>query len=404
MFNFNNLIMKTVCGLDVHKDTIFVCTLNEQGASVLGEFTTMTPDLNRLRDYLKEQCVEQVAMESTGIYWIPIWRVLEERSDFELILVNPYFIKQVPGRKTDVKDSQWIAMLLMKGLLRGSYIPDRRIRELREYGRKAVKLCGQLNRIEMEIDRQLSKCNIRITSLASTINSQTVMKVVQAIIGGETRSEVLETMVHGRIRNKYKEQVRASLTGTIAPYDILLLRQSYQAHNLFLDQQEELNQAMLAICEADFQQELALLCSMPGIKKIAAMQIIAEVGFSVKAFITAAALCGWAGLRPRNDESAGKIKSKKILHGNKYIRRILVQCAWASSRTKGSWFKWKFDELSKRMTSKKALIAIARKMLVVVWCILETGVPYQPRPIIPDENKRNRQIQYHRKQLEALLT
>jgi len=394
--------MKTVCGLDVHKDTIFACTLNQNGDQDISECSTMTPDLLRLRDRLKELGVRRVAMESTGIYWIPIWRVLE--SDFELILVNPYFIKQVPGRKTDVKDSQWIAMLLMKGLLRGSYIPEKRIQELREYGRRAVKLCGQLNRTEMDIDRQLSKCNIRITSLASSINTQSVMKVVQAIIEGETRPEVLETLVHGRIRNKYKEQVRASLTGTIAPHDVLLLRQSYQVHNLFLAQQEELNQAMSVICEADYQKELSLLCSIPGVQKNSAMQIIAEVGFSVKAFITAAALCGWAGLRPRNDESAGKIKSKKILHGNKYVRRVLVQCAWAASRTKGCWFKWKFDELNKRMTSKKALIAIARKMLVVIWCILYSRAPYQERPIIPDENKRQRQIQYYRKQLDALLT
>ena len=395
--------MKTVCGLDVHKDTIFVCILKEDGTKELSECTTMTPDLHKLRSLLKVKGVRQVAMESTGIYWIPIWRVLEAE-DFELILVNPYFIKQIPGRKTDVKDSQWIAMLLMKGLLRGSYIPDKRLRELREYGRKEVKLCSQLNRVEMEIDRQLAKCNIRITSLASKINSQTVMKVVKAIIDGETQPEKLETLVHGRIRNKYKEQVRAALTGTIAPHDVLLLRQSYQVHTLFLSQKEELHQAMSAICERDFKDELALLCSIPGIQQTGAMQIIAEVGFSVKAFITAAALCGWAGLRPRNDESAGKIKSKKILHGNKYIRRILVQCAWAASRTKGSRFQWKFDELCKRISSKKALIAIARKLLVTIWCVLHDQVPYQPRPFIVDEKKRQRQILYYRTQLDSLLT
>jgi transposase len=160
--------MNKVCGLDIHKDTIFLCILSIDGPEYIGELSTLTPDIEALRDLLIKEGVKEVTMESSGIYWIPVWRISEDH--FEMKLVNPYYIKQIPGRKTDVKDAQWIATVLQKGLIKGSHIPSKQIRELREYERGYVKLCVQINRVEQEIENQLSKCNIRITSFASHIS------------------------------------------------------------------------------------------------------------------------------------------------------------------------------------------------------------------------------------------
>ncbi len=209
--------MKKICGLDVHKDTIFLCILAENGQTFLKEYTTLTPDIASMRDLIKEQHVSEVAMESTGIYWIPIWRILQ--GHVEMKLVNPYFIKQLPGRKTDVKDSQWIATVLQKGLIRGSYIPGQHIQELRQYERRYVRICEHISRIEQALDRQLHRCNIRITNFTSKVCSASVMGVVRGLIKGESSPEELIKHIHGRITNKHKEKIAASLQGFVSDSD-----------------------------------------------------------------------------------------------------------------------------------------------------------------------------------------
>lgn len=195
--------MKKVCGLDVHKDTIFLCILAGNGQTFLKEFGTLTAEVEEMRNLIKAEQVEDLAMESTGIYWIPIWRILQ--GQVEMKLVNPYFIKQLPGRKTDVKDSQWIATVLQKNLIKGSYIPGKHIQELRQYERRYVHLCEQVTRVEQAIDRQLHRCNIRITNFTSKVGSASVMGVVKGLIQGETTPEQLIQHVHGRITNKHQE-------------------------------------------------------------------------------------------------------------------------------------------------------------------------------------------------------
>jgi transposase len=345
--------------------------------------------------------VKTVALESTGIYWIPVWKILEKH--FELILVNPYYIKQVPGRKTDVKDAQWIATLLQKGLLKGSFVPGELLRELREYERGYVRLCSHESRLEQAIDRQLIKCNIRITSFASQIGSATVMKIVQAICDGQADAGELEKLVHGRIRNKHKEKVYQSLQGAIRPADRLLLRQAYQQYTLIKQQKDELIELMSRICQDHFEQEMKALGTIPGVNHLSSMMIIAEVGVDMQSFPSDKHLVSWVGLRPRNDESAGKIKSKKVTHGNKYLRRVLVQCAWAASRTKGSWFQGKFQQLCVRKSEKKALIAIARKQLMIIYHLLQTKMPYFAPIQVITEKQKERKIKYLQKQLDALL-
>ena len=393
--------MKAVSGLDVHKDTIFACILQKGNPSFIREYSTLTCGIEALRDDLIAMGVKTVALESTGIYWIPVWKILEEY--FELILVNPYYIKQVPGRKTDVKDAQWIATLLQKGLLKGSFVPGHLLRELREYERGYVRLSGHETRLEQTIERQLIKCNIRITSFATQIGSATVMKIVKAICEGETVAGELEKLVHGRIRNKHKEKVYQSLQGAIRPSDKLLLNQGYVQYQLIKQQQSELIEHMTRICRDHFEKEMETLCTIPGVNVLSSMMIIAEIGVNMNSFPTDKHLVSWAGLRPRNDESAGKIKSKKITHGNKYLRRVLVQCAWAASRTKGSWFQGKFQQLCVRKSEKKALIAIARKQLMIIYHLLQTKMSYIAPIQVITEKQKERKIKYLQKQLEELL-
>ena len=392
--------MKKVCGLDVHKDTIFLCILAENGQTFIKEFGANTPDIIEMRELLKANQVSEVAMESTGVYWIPIWRIFQ--GHFELKLVNPYFIKQLPGRKTDVKDSEWIATCLQKRLIKGSYIPGKNIQELRQYERRYVHLVGQVTRIEQAIDRQLHRCNIRITNFTSRIGSVSVMNVVQALIKNETTPEELIKHVHGRITNKHKEKIKAALTGYISDSDRFLFRQNYEELELITRQQQECVKEMERICDTLYQEELELLCTVPGIQKLSAMTIIAELGVDLKSFATAASLVGWAGLRPRNDESNKKVKSRKITKGDKYVRRILVQCAWAMTRSKRSWLSKKFNDLTKRLSKKKALIAIARKLLVIIWNILSKHETYRDYKPILSRDQKKRRIAWLEKQILEL--
>jgi hypothetical protein len=309
----------------------------------------------------------------------------------------------MPSRKSDVKDAQWIAKLLHKGMLRGSMVPDRTIRQLRTYSRKYVKMQGMITRVNQEMERILEMCNIRITSLVSKINSVSVQQVVEKIIAGQDSVEELACCIHGRTLNAKGELVRLSLDGKVEEHHRFTLSLAYQQYKLYLDQADSLEMKMEELCDEHYASEMELLMSIPGIKKRAAMQIISETGADMNSFADSGKLTGWTGLRPRNDESAGKIKSKAITHGNKYLRRIMVQCAWAASRTKGSHYKSKFEQLCIRKSRKKALIAIARKLLTVVWHVLKEKQPFDHHMLpVYDPKKIKSKMKYHKKELEKL--
>jgi len=306
-----------VSGLDVHKDTIFCGIYDGKKQRKVLEFSTFTEDIRNLGNMLQLQGVRKVAMESTSIYWIPVWNILEEMG-FELILVNPYLIKQMPGRKSDVKDAQWIATLLHKGLLRGSLVPDKGIRELRSYSRRYVKLQGIILGSFQEMERILEMCNIRITSLVSKNNSVSIQKVIQSIIQGNDSAEELACFIHGRIINSKKEKVRKALEGFIPEHHRFNLELVWQQYQLYQKQLNIVEERMMQICQEHYAEEMELLQTIPGIKAQSAMQIIAETGNDMNAFENSGKLTGWAGLRPKNDESAGKYKSTSITKGNKY--------------------------------------------------------------------------------------
>lgn len=390
------------CGLDVHKDTVFACALDEGGQKEIEQFGTMTCDLESLKEWLEERSVGQVAMESTSIYWYPIWRMLED--DFQLTLVNPFFIKQMPGRKTDMKDAEWIATLLSKGMMRGSLIPNKLIRILRDYERRYVYLQGRLCSCLQELERLLIKCNIRISSLTSNIEAGSVMKVVERLIEGEKDPSVLLKEVHGRVRNRHKERVREALRGFVDEHDRFLLEQAKDDYEHFTTQAEALQKQMEQLCDTYYHEEMELLCTIPGVQRKAAMAIIAETGGDMDAFQTPERLVSWTGLRPRNDESAGKIKSKRTTHGNKYLRRILLQTAWGVSHSKSAFLSKKYQELLKRKSAKKAIVAIARKQEIIIWHVLSKKEPYREPRLKKDAQKTARQLAYHKRciaQLEA---
>jgi hypothetical protein len=321
------------------------------------------------------------------------------------MLVNPYLIKQIPGKKSDVKDAQWIAILLHKNLLRSSLVPTKSIRELRSYSREYVRLTGMISTAMQRMENILKMCNIQITSLVSNNNSVSVIKVIEKIIEGKDKVEDLIPCVHGRILKSKGDLVKLALDGHIKEHHRFHLKLIYEQYKLFLNQLLEVEKKMTEICDKHYSEQCKLLETIPGVKKQAAMQIIAETGGDMKPFENSGKLTGWAGLRPRNDESAGKLKSKAVTKGNKYLRRILVQCAWAASRTKKSFFKLKFEQLCIRKSKKKALIAIARKLLTVVWWVLNKKSPFNTR-ILPVYNpeKIRAKIKYHRLELLKLET
>lgn len=370
--------MRRVCGLDVHKDSIYMCILYENGSKIDSVFGVLTPELDKLRDLLVSHHVCEVALESTSIYWIPVWNLLSV--DFPVKLVNPYFIKQLPGRKSDVKDAEWIATVLQKGLIRGSYVPERMIQCLRQYERRNHELSKNIVHAEQRMDMVLQRCNIRISNYVSRISCKGYQKVVDAIISGESNPQVLVALIHKRTVNRYGRQViEDSLNGFVTDADRDMLRQ-YREERLLMERHKcENKHKMQSICERHYQEELELLQTLPGIKEESAGNIIAEIGVDMKMFLTASAIVGWAGLKPRNDQSAGKIKSRKITHGNKYLRKILVEAAWSAARTKDSRFMRMHHRLLAQGKSKqKALIAVARKLLVLIWNMLSKKEAFNP--------------------------
>ncbi len=368
---------KTVCGLDVHKDSVFCCILCADGRKIQHKFGVLTEELETLRDLIESENVEECAMESTSIYWIPIWRVLEP--SVHLHLVNPYFIKQLPGKKSDVKDAEWIATCMKNDLIASSFVPDDRIQRLRQYDRRIFDLNTSISRNLVKLDQCVQRCNIRISNYISTTDSKGYRSIVKLISEGVTDAEVLVEKLHGRTVNRHgRETLVKALTGVTNDTDIDIIGQLVEEIEMQQRHKDEAQKKMRALCDEWFPDELANLKTIPGVKERSATSILAEVGTDMSHFLTPKKLVSWVGLRPRNEESAGKIKSRRITHGNKFLRKTMIECAWASSRTKGSFFaEFSYRQcIERRKNRMKVQVAIARKMLVAVWYILSGKVQY----------------------------
>lgn len=376
--------MRQVCGLDVHKDSVFVCILNENGIVFQEKFGVLTPELEQLASVLQDHDVGEVCMESTSIYWMPVWRVLEPYVA-ELKLVNPYFIKQLPGKKSDVKDAEWIATCLLKDLIKGSYVPADIIQQLRQYDRRIFDLNAECVRKLCKLDAALQRCNIRVSNYVSTTDGKGYKEVVRLISEGVTDPEVLIKAIHGRTINRAgRDVILASLTGVISGADVDIIRQLREEIDLAQRHRDECQSRMDAICQQHFPEQLKNLQTIPGIKGRSATAIIAEVGTDVSSFQDAAHLVSWCGLKPRNEESAGKIKARSITHGNRFLRKTLIECAWAAAKTQGCFLnKFSYYQTVVRKKNKmKVQVAIARKILTAVWYVMHDNVAY--RDYTPD--------------------
>jgi transposase len=364
-------------GLDVHKDTVVACVrrVNDRGGAQeeIRTFGTMTGMLLTLADWLLEAGVTHVAMESTGVYWKPIYHVLE--GQFELLLVNAQHIKQVPGRKTDVKDCAWIAQLLQHGLLKSSLVPPPFQRELRDLTRQRTQLASEQARVAQRIQKVLEDANIKLASVATDVMGASGRDMLRALIAGTTDAKELAKFARGRMKAKI-ESLQQALTGRITEHHRFMLR----LHLEHYEQLEVLQGQFTQRIEeklAPFAVEEELLKTIPGIGNRTAEVLLAELGPDLTAFPTADHLASWAGMCPGNNESAGKRRSGRTRKGNQWLRSALVQMAWAASHTKDSYLSAYFRRLSVRRGRKRALIALAHSMLVTIYHVLSRRTPYQ---------------------------
>ena len=370
-------LMRAVCGLDVHKDSVFLCILNEDGELIERVFGVLTFQLQQMRDLLLTHHVDEVSMESTSIYWIPIWRILAPH--FHLRLVNPYFIKQLPGHKSDVADAQWIAECTMKNLVSSSFVPPEDIQQLRQYDRRIFDLDEEIVRKLSKLDAVMQRCNIRLSNYVSNVDCKSYKDVVRKISEGVTDPEVLIEKIHGRIiKHHGRETILASLTGVISQAETDVLRQLREELDMAEKHKQECLEKMLEICQEKYPDELRRLQTIPGVKERTATSLIAEIGTDMSKFETANHLAAWSGLRPRNDESNKKFKSRRITHGNVYLRKNVIQCAWAASRTKDCFFsRFSYHQTQVRKKNRmKVIVAVARKLLVATWHVINDKTDY----------------------------
>lgn len=363
-------------GLDVHKDVVVACARIQEGPNarhVVQSFGTTTNDLLALNDWLGQHGVTQVAMEATGVYWKPVWHVLDE--SFELVLANAMHIKNVPGRKTDVNDATWIADLLAHGLIRASFVPPTEIQDMRTLMRTRKQLVRERVQHVQRLQKTLEDANIKIASVVSDMTGVSGRAILRALIDGVTAPKELLAVTTGRLRASRKA-LHEALIGRIRPPHRFLLK-------LHLDQVEALERSIAKIDTEvgallePFRGKAERLMTMPGVSDVVAEVIISEIGIDMTRFPTAAHLISWAGLCPRSDESAGKRRSTRLRPGAPWLKTTLTQAAWAAARKNTGYLRAQFLRLKSRRGPKKAIMAVAASMLTAVFYMLRDDVDFR---------------------------
>jgi transposase len=365
------------CGLDVHKASITACVLWAEGRGrprkEKRRFGTFTRDLLALADWLRACGVTHLAMEATGVYWKPVWNVLDGHFS-EVLLVNAQHIKAVPGRKTDQKDSEWIADLLQHGLLHGSFVPPQPTRELRDLTRYRVSLAQECNRIANRIQKVLEDANLKLASVATDALGASGRAMLRAIIAGEENAVTLANLAKGLLRNKMPE-LREALAGRVSSHHRFMLRE-------LLDDLDHAERKMTTVEEEidrrvrPFQDDIARLCTIPGVDRVTAWGLVAEIGFNMEQFPSAAHLASWAGMCPGNDESAGKRRSGTTRKGSAFLRRHLCQAGWAVSTKKNSYLSALFRRTARTRGTKRATMAVGHAILVIAFHLLKRQTTY----------------------------
>jgi transposase len=371
-----DVIYERCCGLDVHKTSVVACLLISRSAGepvrTVRTFGTMTENLLALADWLAEAGCTHVAMESTGVYWKPLWNLLED--GFELLLVNPRNIKAVPGRKTDVTDAEWIADLLRHGLLRASYVPNRPQRELRELTRYRTSLVRERTAAANRLQKTLEGANIKLASVATDILGKSGREILAALVAGETDGAALAQLAQGRLREKLP-QLEQALIGCIGPHQRFLVAE-HLAHIDFLEAAIDRVSAEIAERLRPCAEAVARLDTIPGIGPYLAEALIAEIGTDMSRFPTAAHLASWAGMCPGNHESAGKRRSGKTRKGSPWLRALLVQAAHAGARKKDTYFGAQYRRLAARRGKSRAAVAVGHAILIIAYHLLRDGTDY----------------------------
>ena len=376
-------ILECCCGLDIHKENMVACLLKGpigeglKPSSEIKEFGTQQKDLFAMRDWLKAHDCRYVAMESTGIYWQPVFTVLEKplKDEMHLMVVNARHMKNVPGKKTDMRDAEWIATLLRAGLLEGSFVPERDIRDLRQHTRYRKALIRDITAQKNRIEKLLQSSGFRLSSFLSDIFGISGLAIMHRLVQvGSISSQSLDLCLKGRARKKAPE-ILSNLNGTLSAHQRKLLHMQL-AHlrdlqDNLLEIEEEIHAGF-----SQFDDTITLLDSIPGVDLRAAYSILAEIGRDMSAFPTAQHICSWAGLAPGNHQSAGKKKKQRVAKGNNYLKTILCEVAWVIAAHRKLYLSGWYWRLKQRTDSKRAIVALARKLLVIIYTMLKSNSPY----------------------------
>jgi transposase len=370
------VIYPRCCGLDVHKRGVVACLivpgLDGAPTKEIRGFATMTDDLLALSDWLTAAGCTHVAMESTGVYWKPVYNLLED--GFALLLVNARHVKAVPGRKTDAKDCEWLADLLRHGLLQASFVPDRSQRELRELTRYRTSLVRERTAAANRIQKTLEGANIKLAAVATDILGKSGREMLTALIDGRTDAAELAQLAKGRLREKLPELERA-LVGRVEAHQRFLLAEQV-AHVDFLEAAIERVSAEIAERVRPVEDAIERLDAIPGVGRHLAEALVAEIGTDMERFPTAHHLASWAGMCPGNHESAGKRQSGKTRKGSPWLRALLVQAAHAAARTKGTYLAAQYRRLAARRGTSRAAVAVGHTILVIAFHLLQRGTTY----------------------------
>ncbi len=393
-----------VAGLDVHLKTIQCAVRCHDSGKLHTEsraFGTMTRHLRAMADYLEALGITHVALESTGVLWKPIWNILEGR--FTLLLVNPRHLKKVPGRKTDVSDAQWIAQLLQCGLLRGSFVPPREVRNLRDLTRHRAQLTAEHTRVANRIRKLLEDTNVKLGAVASDVLGLSGRAMLRALMNGETDVEKMADLALGVLRKKIP-QLRPALEGKVTDHHCFMLKRLF-AHVDFLETEIDLLSVEISRVESELlsRDDAKRLDAIPGINTISIQNILAEIGPDMSIFPDEHQLSSWTGICPGNEESAGKRLRSKTRHGNRWLRRALSEAAWAASHSKNSYFVVQFRRIAARRGKKRALLAVGHSLLGVFYHMLKDHKEYQDLGRDYFERREPERLQkYLIRRLEAL--
>jgi transposase len=394
-----------VCGLDVHKKVVVACVriLDPRDGTVqstLRSFGTMSADLRELSQWLAEFKVTHVAMESTGVYWQPVFNMLE--GHFKTWLVNAQHIKKVPGRKTDMKDAEWIGQLLQCGLLKPSFVPDRQQRELRDLTRQQTKLVQQRNAVQNRIEKVLETANIKLGSVASDVLGASGRKMIEALLAGEKEVRVLAELAQGKLREKIP-QLKRALEGELTDHHRFLLRQLLGQYDFLEKEITGVSDRLGAVAPPSFRVAVEQLDQIVGVGERGARALLTETGIDMSRFPSHKHFTSWAGQCPGNHESAGKRKSGKTPAANPHLDGVLTEMAQAAVRSKNSYFKSQYHRLAGRRGKKRAIGAVKHSLLVIVYYMLRDGTPYKDLGAdYFDKLNPQQRIRYHVKRLKEL--